>query len=91
PLGDLQKTQVWELAREIDVPREIIERPPTAGLRGEEGDEDEMGVSYRKLDKIYRAWQNGEDLDRFDSSTVEQVKSLVKGAEDKDNIPTFKK
>ncbi|MFW5992444.1 MAG: NAD(+) synthase [Halanaerobiaceae bacterium] len=46
PLGDLTKTEVWELAREVGVPEEIIKRPPTGGLRGTEGDEDEIGITY---------------------------------------------
>src|SRR5579885_3350804 len=32
PLGDLLKTQVWQLARELGVPDVIINKPPTADL-----------------------------------------------------------
>ncbi|HWA81932.1 MAG TPA: NAD(+) synthase, partial [Fimbriimonadaceae bacterium] len=32
PLGDLLKTQVWQLARELGVPARIIDKPATADL-----------------------------------------------------------
>lgn len=91
PLGDLLKTEVWELAQELNVPQEIIERPPSAGLREGESDEDEIGVSYKKLDVIYKAMENNEDLSEFDKDKVERVKELVEAAENKEEIPVFKK
>lgn len=52
PIGDLYKTQVRELAREICIPDHIIQKTPTAGLWRGQTDESELGVSYEKLDKI---------------------------------------
>ncbi len=52
PLGDLYKTQVRLLAREIDVPQEILNKAPTAGLLPGQLDEEEIGVKYDLLDKI---------------------------------------
>jgi NAD+ synthase len=50
PLGDLYKTEVWELARYLGVPQEIIDRPPSAGLWEGQTDEEEIGMSYQELD-----------------------------------------
>jgi NAD+ synthase len=52
PIGDLYKTQVWELARFLKIPKEIISKPPTAGLWKGQLDEHELKLSYDKLDKI---------------------------------------
>lgn len=91
PLGDLTKTEVWQLAREIGVPEQIIERPPTGGLRGTEGDEDEIGINYGELDQIYKALNNGGDIEQFASDKVERVKELINGASSKEKIPVFMK
>jgi len=50
PLGNLLKREVRKLAVELDVPKEIIDRPPSAGLWHGQTDESEMGISYEKLD-----------------------------------------
>ncbi len=51
PIADLTKTEVWEVAREIEVIPEIIEAKPTDGL-WEDGrnDEDQIGASYPELE-----------------------------------------
>lgn len=59
PLYDLYKTQVWELARIIGVPDEIITKTPTAGLWDGQTDEDEMGVTYLALDKALNVMEQG--------------------------------
>ncbi|MEW6188584.1 MAG: NAD(+) synthase [Actinomycetota bacterium] len=51
PLGNLLKTQVRELARELGIPKEIIEKPPSAGLWRGQTDEEELGVTYEELDQ----------------------------------------
>ena len=51
PLGNLVKSQVRDLARYLDVPREIIDKPPSAGLWEGQADEAEMGLTYSELDR----------------------------------------
>ncbi|MFC2010232.1 NAD(+) synthase [Chloroflexota bacterium] len=50
PLGNLVKGQVRELARFLDIPGEIIDKPPSAGLWEGQTDEGELGFSYEELD-----------------------------------------
>jgi len=52
PLGDLYKTQVWDLAREVGVPEEIIEKTPSADLWDGQTDEGELGLSYSEVDRL---------------------------------------
>lgn len=52
PIGDLYKTQVRALARELGVPRPILAKPPTAGLWAGQTDEEELGLPYESLDPI---------------------------------------
>ena len=51
PLGNLVKSQVRDLARYLDIPREIIDKPPSAGLWEGQTDEAEMGLTYSELDR----------------------------------------
>jgi NAD+ synthase len=52
PLVDLYKTQVWQVAKLIGIPKEIIEEVPTAGLGEGQTDEIEMNITYRDLDLV---------------------------------------
>ena len=51
PLGSLVKNEVRELAKVLEIPAEIIEKKPSAGLWDGQTDESEMGFSYQELDK----------------------------------------
>ncbi|MEG1603948.1 MAG: NAD(+) synthase [Cloacibacillus sp.] len=51
PLADLLKGEVWAASEYLGVPKEIIERPPTAALWEGQTDEDEMGLTYKELDR----------------------------------------
>jgi NAD+ synthase len=50
PLGALVKSEVRELARVLDMPARIIEKPPSAGLWADQTDEAELGLTYEELD-----------------------------------------
>ncbi|MDU8924057.1 NAD(+) synthase [Pasteurellaceae bacterium LIM206] len=54
PLLQLRKEQVYELARLLNVPQQIIDKPPSAGLWQGQTDESEMGVSYAEIDAFLR-------------------------------------
>jgi NAD+ synthase len=51
PIGNLLKSDVRAMARELGVPKPIIEKPPSAGLWVGQTDEDEMGFTYADLEK----------------------------------------
>ncbi len=52
PIGDLYKTQIWELARHIGVPSEIVDKIPSADLWEGQSDEQELGFSYPAVDEV---------------------------------------
>ena len=52
PLGDLFKTQVWELARHVGVPAAIVDKPASADLIQGQTDESDFGITYDKADHI---------------------------------------
>jgi len=52
PLGDLYKTQLRQLAREIGVPETIVAKPPTADLWFGQTDEGELGFTYAEVDQL---------------------------------------
>jgi NAD+ synthase len=50
PIADFYKTEVIELAKSLAIPKEIIGKPPTAGLWPGQTDENELGASYVEID-----------------------------------------
>jgi NAD+ synthase len=52
PLGDLYKTQVRQLSRDLDVPASVIEKPPSADLWKGQTDEGELGFTYEEVDRL---------------------------------------
>ncbi len=52
PLGDLYKTQVRQLARAMELPEVIIDKPPSADLWIGQTDEGELGFTYEDVDQL---------------------------------------
>ncbi len=52
PLGDLLKTQVWGLARQLELPHVVIDKAPSADLEVGQTDESDLGISYARADVI---------------------------------------
>ena len=93
PLGDLFKVQVWELARAIGIPEEIVEKPASADLIHGQTDEEDLGVSYAEADLILHHLLSGYPADQlvecgFDSDKIDVVRRRLEGTHWKRHLPT---
>src|SRR5215216_1182179 len=77
PLGDLDKTAVRGLARELGVPETVISKAPSAGLWEGQTDEAEIGLTYGDLDRALASFAGGEDKESLDPGTMERISALV--------------
>lgn len=50
PIADLTVTEVYEFLTYLNAPKNIIEKAPSAGLFEGQTDEQEMGITYKKID-----------------------------------------
>jgi len=52
PIADCNKTEIWEMGKELDILKEIIEAPPTDGLWDDgRTDEGQLGFKYQELEE----------------------------------------
>ena len=93
PIGDLYKTEVFELSRFLDVPKDIIDKPPRAGLWNNQTDEAEIGMSYELLDQILYLYcedmKNAEIAEKLDISVddVNMIITKIIRSEHKSKVP----
>lgn len=64
PLASLYKGEIYELANELNIPEQIIQKAPSAGLWKDQTDEAEIGMSYAELDNILKLI-NHKDMHHF--------------------------
>jgi NAD+ synthase len=82
PLGSLVKSQVWALARELDVPTPVITKAPSAGLWLGQTDEAEMGFTYTDLEKYLTDGPQSVSKD-----VAQRIARLVRSSEHKRKMP----
>lgn len=93
PVGDLYKTQVWQLARELGVPANIVDKPPTADLVKGQTDESDFGISYARADLVLHYVVQGYSRNKlvdlgFPPAEVDLVLRRVDGTHWKRRLPT---
>jgi NAD+ synthase len=89
PLASLYKRDVRAVAREIGVPRPIIDKPPSAGLWAGQTDENEMGLTYEQLDGVLAALDRG-DTSAFPDELVAKVQRMIgRSAHKRQPAPMF--
>ncbi|HPD14594.1 MAG TPA: NAD+ synthase [Planctomycetota bacterium] len=86
PIGGLLKRQVRELAAALDVPKPVIERPPTAGLWPGQTDEGEMGLTYEQLDAALLAL-DGDATVAVAPEVVARVRRMIQRSAHKRSLP----
>lgn len=79
PLVDFTKKEIFELARYLEIPDKIIQKPPSAGLFEDQTDEDEMGFTYNDLEKYI-------NNEKIDERIEEKINRMVKISEHKRNF-----
>lgn len=71
PLASFVKGEIRVLARELNIPETIINKPPSAGLWSNQTDEEEMGFSYDILDNYILTGQGkGEVYSKIDKMNM---------------------
>tara|TARA_B100001540_G_scaffold291703_1_gene289458 strand:- start:23 stop:760 length:738 start_codon:yes stop_codon:yes gene_type:complete len=51
PIADCNKSEIWEIGKELNILKEIIDAPPTDGLWDDgRTDEGQLGMSYRDIE-----------------------------------------
>ena len=93
PIGDLYKTQVWELARYLGVPAQLVDKAPSADLEAGQTDEGDLGITYAKADAILarmlEGYSNAQLVERgFKQSDVDLVRRRLDGTHWKRHLPT---
>jgi NAD+ synthase len=97
PLGDLYKTQVWQLAERLGVPPNIVAKKPTADLWPGQTDENEIGLTYTELDSLLYLMiddrMTHEDLlkEDFKKETIKRIAELVRKNQFKRRPPLIAK
>lgn len=97
PIGDLYKSQVWQLADAVGVPTAIVQKAPSADLWAGQSDETELGFQYRLIDRLlyYLVDQRYsiEEVKRlgFDPTFVEQIVRRVRDNQYKRRLPVIAK
>ena len=65
PIADCNKTEVWELAKELKISQEIIDAPPTDGLWDDgRTDEGQLGLSYKEIEEAMDN-ENSKNRDKY--------------------------
>jgi NAD+ synthase len=97
PIGDLYKTQVWELAAATGVPPQIVGKKPTADLWAGQTDEGELGFSYALADKLLYAMVDERRSDDelkaagFEAHFIEKVERMIRRNQFKRRPPVIAK
>ena len=97
PIGDLYKAQVWQMARHLGLPEQVVSKAPSADLWPDQTDEGEMGITYAEADAILYLLVDGRytveevaaaghPLDR-----VQKVLAMVEGSQYKRRLPIIAK
>ena len=97
PVGDLYKTQLYELAAHLGVPEEILGKTPSGDLWIGQTDEQELGFSYAEVDRMLvlmvdRRWRRAELVRAgFDPKFVDRVAAIVRRSHYKRRMPVIAK
>jgi NAD+ synthase len=97
PVGDLYKTQLYQLAAHLGVPQPILSKDPTGDLWIGQTDEGELGFTYAEVDRLLvllvdRRWRRAELLRAgFAADFVDRVVTMIRRNHYKRRMPVIAK
>jgi len=94
PIRHLFKTQIYEIARHLGVPQEIIDRPPTTDTYSADATQEEFfyRLPFDMLDGIWHAWEKGRSPEEIAAAfdlNPEQVNNVVSDIRDKERTTEY--
>lgn len=97
PIGDLYKTQIWDLARHLNVPQPVITKKPTADLWEGQTDEGQLGHQYHAIDELFYylvdlRWSQEAVLAKgYQAEFVDKIVRLLRTSQFKRRLPVIAK
>jgi NAD+ synthase len=97
PVGDLYKTQLYQLAAYLGMPEQILHKEPTGDLWVGQTDESELGFSYADVDRLLvllvdRRWHRAELVRAgFPPEFVDRVSTMIRRNHYKRRMPVIAK
>ena len=88
PIAHLYKTQVYQLAKYLGVPQDIIDRTPTTDTYTAEQTQEDFfyQMPFEDMDLIWYGWENGyssEEVAPVMNKTIKEVENIYKSFERK--------
>jgi NAD+ synthase len=83
PIVNLYKTQVYQLAEYLQIPKEIIERTPTSDTYSAEQSQEEFffQMPFKEMDLLWYGYENGYDpaeVAKTMGKTEDEIRSIYK-------------
>ncbi|MDD2482931.1 MAG: NAD+ synthase [Candidatus Shapirobacteria bacterium] len=80
PIANLYKTEIFELAKLLNIPKNIIVKVPSAGLWDSQTDDTELGFTYVDLDNFLQGEKTKPEIES-------KIKKLIESSEHKRCLP----
>ncbi len=78
PIQHLYKTEIFELAKQLNIPQKIIDKKPSPDIAPGITDEFALGFDYHELDRILMKIENNDDLTDEKEERVNKIKGILK-------------
>jgi NAD+ synthase len=90
PISHLYKTQIFQLAKYLQLPEKIIHQSPTAGLWSGQTDEGDLGFTYQEADQVLYLIEQSQYHSRGDDKQFPNAQKIIKRLKNnqfKSNVP----
>src|SRR3989339_1301448 len=91
PISYLYKTQIYQLAKYLKIPKEIINQKPSAGLWDGQTDESDFGFTYQEADQVLYLFEQSHCHSRGGGNPEHQALDPLLQGDDKKQFPTIEK